>query len=309
MKHFRSYLPLLCFALLYCGCEKADNPASHASTTASNKVNTLTIYSPENVAVKSIPTDTLVTDFKSLGPLFQGTPSKIETDGTPTLSHPLVYDGYSKTYDCTSNNWTYVFTWGIFTNSSKISNGLGGLTVGTFTTSAAFTIVSQTTVSPGGVVNTVQYTLIVPNDANYCNSTTLQESISYVVTPLLGRAIDAVGGNTESADPNVYQTYPFLVGGSFANGNGTYELEVAPGVLTCQTECHVAALGFPPTVYFYYHLVGSPSAWSETSQAGSDLNGFDVQVSQAGTYEYYTQEDTAPGVLSGEINYGQIAVN
>jgi hypothetical protein len=39
------------------------------------------------------------------------------------------------------------------------------------------------------------------------------------------------------------------------------------------------------------------------------LNGFDVQVSQAGTYEYYTQEDTAPGVLSGEINYGQIAVN
>ncbi len=185
----------------------------------------------------------------------------------------------------------------------------GGLTIGSFTTSAAFTIVSQTPGNPRGTINTVQYTLTVPNDANYCNSTTLQESISYTVSAPLGRPLNAMGGNTESADPNVYQTYPFLVGGYYANGNGTYELEVAPGVLTCQTECHVAALGFPPTVYFYYHLVGSSSAWSETSQAGSDLNGFDVQVNQTGTYEFYTQEDTAPDVLSGEINNGQITVN
>ena len=309
MRSCRFSLPLIFIIIVYCGCQKADNGASHGPAVASNKMNTVTIYSPENVAVKSITTDTLVTDFKNLGALLQGGSSKIEIDGTPTASHPLVYDGYTKTYNCTTNNWTYVFTWGIFTNASKISNGLGGLTVGTFTTSAAFTIVSQVKVSPVGTINTVQYTLTVPNDANYCNSSTLQESISYRVTPNLGGGIDVMAGNTESADPNVYQTFPFLVGGFFSNGNGTYELEVVPGVLTCQTECHVSALGFPPTVYFYYHLVGSSSAWSETSQAGSDLNGFNVQVNQAGTYEYYTQEDTAPGVLSGEINYGQISVN
>jgi hypothetical protein len=304
MRLLKSLLPLLCFVLLFWGCQKADTSVSHPAATADNKVNTVTIYSPEHVVTNSAPFDST---------------SKVEMDAV-NIDFPstAVYEGYTKTYNCTSNAWTYVYTWTISLSPSfSAPSGNGQLVVGTDSYSSPFSIIgTQDVISRGittAIIYTIQYTLTVQNDNTYCNATTLQEKITYsYVVPAMFHlppttiTLNAV--NSESADPNVYQTFPDLVGGEFANGDGTYEIECAPGVLVCNTICHVSALGFPPTVYFYYRLVGS-STWSVYSQAGTDLNGFNVQVSQAGTYEYYTQEDTSPGVLSGEINYGTIAVH
>jgi hypothetical protein len=318
MRSFKSVLSLslflLCFVLFYCGCQKNDTSVSHAPAPVNNKVTTMTIYSPEYVVTKNVITDSPITSFKSLAALLQASPPTIETTGaaiTPVTSS-TIYEGYTKTYDCGSNNWTYVYMWSI-TEKGSAPSGSGQLTVGTFSTSAAFVVVGTAPLQPGGTKYYIHYTLTVPNDANYCSSTSLTEMISFTFTirtvPVLPPITESGGAsNSESADPNVYQTYPDVVGGFNPNGDGTFTIDVAPGVLACQTECHVSALGFPPTVYFYYHLVGSSAAWSVASQPGNNLNLFTVQVSQAGTYEYYTQEDISPGVLSGEISYGTIAV-
>jgi hypothetical protein len=322
MRHFRFLLPLFCITLLYWGCQKSDTPSSHSSSLANVTVNTVTIYSPEHVVVNSVASDTAITSINSLANLLKAATTK-ETDGTNTVPLPptATYDGYTKTYNCTSNTWTYVFAWeAIIAAVDGAPAGTGSLTVGTYSTSAAMVIVgtASETLPPLNTNYTKYYihvTLTVPNDANYCNSTTLQEMLSYSYTTPPPRGgigpgkIYGAGSNSESADPNVYQTYSDLVGGSYSNGNGTYELEVTPGVLACGTACHISALGFPPTVTFYYHLVGSSAAWSSYSQAGTDLNGFNIQVSQSGTWEYYTQEETAPGVTSGELSYGTISVH
>ncbi len=134
----------------------------------------------------------------------------------------------------------------------------------------------------------------------------MQEMISFSYT-VLGMSGNGAASNTENADPNVYQTYSDLVGGFSPNGDGTFQLDVTPGVLACGAVCHVSALGFPPTVTFYYSLEGS-GTWHSFSQAGDDLSEFFITLPQAGTYDYYTQEDTAPGVLSGQLGSGSITV-
>jgi hypothetical protein len=297
MKLLKPVITLLCIVILYCGCQKNDPQANSTPEITFNRLNSLTIYSPENVVINN-----------------SRNPSTATESLTPNIGGPTtIYEGYTKTYSCTSNSWTYVYSWSI-TEPGETPSGTGELIIGTYSQSASFTVIGTQTGQPGGTKYFIQYTLAgVPNNANYCNSTTLQEEISFQYTmPGIGiqppRTITGSASNSESADPNVYETYPDVVGGYFSNGNGTFEIEVAPGVLVCSSQCHVSALGFPPTVTFYYHLLGSSSPWSTYSQAGNDLNGFNVQVGQAGTYEYYTQEDTAPGVLSGEIDYGTIAV-
>lgn len=220
-----------------------------------------------------------------------------------------------KTYDCSSNTWTYVFAWELVLPSTfGPPSGTGSLTVGTDSYSGNLAIVGTSTVTlPNGVTDIkyfINVTLPVLNDNNYCSSDSLQEllSFSYTVPPLRGGPTTAygAGSNSESADPNVYQTYSDVVGGApTANGDGTFSLYVAPGVTVCGSACHISALGFPPTVTFYYSLVGSGN-WQQYSQAGTDLNGFTVTLSQAGTYQYYTQEETAPGVTSGELGSGTI---
>ena len=130
MRQIRSFLPLLCLALLYWGCQKADNPATRPSTAANNTVNTVTIYSPEHVVINSTPL-----------PLS----SKVETDATNVEpATTVVYEGYTKTYSCTSNTWTYVYTWGItLFPVDGAPSGTGQLTIGSYTTSAAFTILEK----------------------------------------------------------------------------------------------------------------------------------------------------------------------
>jgi hypothetical protein len=309
MRHFRSFLPLLFLTLLYWGCQKSDNNANHSVESLASKPTTTTINVPENVAAKTIATDSLITNPKQLAALFASTPSKTETDGvnSPDAGGAgATYEGYTKTYDCSTNNWTYVFTWRIQAVPLAINFvGTGELTTGSFSTSAAFKYVSVTHLGALWEI-TIQYTLTVPNDANYCNSSTLDEAISFTYTES-GTPESGAASNTESADPNVYQTYSDLVGGFSPNGNGTFTLDVVPGVAVCGTACHTSALGFPPTVTFYYSLVGS-TTWQSYSQAGDDLNEFFIQLPAAGTYQYYTQEDTAPGVLSGELSSGTITV-
>jgi hypothetical protein len=294
MRYFKSFLALICLVLLYWGCQKSDNNANHSSESLATKPTTTTINVPENVAVETIATDSLITNPKQLAALFATTPSKTETDGVispQAVGVGSTYDGYTKTYNCTTNNWTYVYTWTINTMAQAGSfSGTGELTIGTFSTSAAFQITSDT--RSGNVQYiTIQYT--VPNDANYCNSSTLDEAISFTYI-LFKTSYSDAASNSESAAPNVYQTYSDIVSGFASNGNGTYTLDVVPGVTVCGTACHASALGFPPTVYFYYGLVGS--SYSNYSQAGDDLNSFTVQLPQAGTYEYYTYELSAPGV-------------
>ncbi len=315
MRLIKSFLPVLVFAFLYYGCQKADNPASHTSPTVNNKVNTVTIYSPENVATKTVTSDTLITSFKSLAALLQAPSPTVETTGPLTPSPDYlgsIYEGYTKTYDCSSNNWTYVYKWSITLGIVSTPSGSGELTVGTYSTSAPFQIVGTGAGDPRGTKYYIQYTVTVPNDANYCSSTVLQEMISftYTVPGRLGLppvTYSAGSSNSESADPSVYQTYSDVVGGFSSNGNGTYQLDVTPGVLACGTACHVSALGFPPTVTFYYSLEGS-GIWQSFSQAGDNLSEFFITLPQAGTYDYYTQEDTAPGVLSVQLGSGSITV-
>jgi hypothetical protein len=112
--------------------------------------------------------------------------------------------------------------------------------------------------------------------------------------------------NSESADPNVYETYNDIVSGSGANGDGSFTLDVVPGVTTCGFACH-SGIAFPPTVTFYYSLEAS-GTWQSYSQAGTDLSEFFITLPQAGTYDYYTQEDTAPGILSGQLGSGSVTV-
>jgi hypothetical protein len=307
MRQFRSFLSLLCLALLYWGCQKSDKSANHPPTP-STKPTTTTIYVPENVATKTFATDSIITDFQQLAKLLQSPSAQKETDGinSPQLQPGTGYQGYTKTYDCTTNNWTYVFTWTIGgTGSLIVSSGSGSYTIGTFSSSVPFVIISNVLTHNVRAI-TIQYTITVPNDANYCNSTTMQEMISFSYTNL-GTSGTGTASNTESADPNVYQTYSDVVGGSSSNGNGTFQLGVTPGVLACGGTCHVSALGFPPTVTFYYSLEGS-GTWQSFSQAGDDLNEFFITLPQAGTYDFYTQEDTAPGVLSGQLGSGSITV-
>jgi len=315
MRHFRSFLPLLFLALLYSGCQKSDT-TNHSSTSLATKPTTTTINVPENVTAKTITTDSLITDFQRLAVLLN-TPNTItETDGSasPLIINPInaVYEGYTKTYSCSTNTWTYVFNWLLsLTNAVSQPSGSGSLTVGTTTVSAPFTVVG-TIPPPGPPRFYIQYTVSINNDDNYCNSTTLQEmvSFSYNLHTIPGappRTASGAASNTESADPNVYQTYSDLVGGFSPNGDGTFTLDVVPGVTVCGTACHTSALGFPPTVIFYYSPVGS-TTWQSFSQAGDDLNEFFIQLPAAGTYQYYTQEDTAPGVLSGELSSGTITV-
>jgi hypothetical protein len=309
MRHFKPSLPLLFFALLYWGCQKSDT-ANHASTPMAVKPTTTTINVPENVPAKIIVTDSLITNFQQLSALIASSSGKIETDGINSPQTGPVgsatYGGYTKTYDCSTNDWTYVFTWTINgTTAFHSLAGSGALTIGAFSSSAPFQI-THTVVSLSFVTYTVQYTITAPNDANYCNNTTLQEMISFTynlfTTPESGAA-----SNTESADPNVYQTYNDLVAGFSPNGNGTFTLDVVPGVTVCGSACHISALGFPPTVTFYYSLEGS-GTWQSYSQAGTDLNEFFLTLPQAGTYDYYTQEDTSPGVSSGQLGGGSITV-
>lgn len=139
-----------------------------------------------------------------------------------------------------------------------------------------------------------------------------RETVSYSITlppPPRGEPVtyNYTASNSESADPNVYQTYNDIEAGFSPNGNGTFTLDVVPGVTVCGTACHVSALGFPPTVTFYYSLQGS-GTWQSYSQVGTDLSEFFITLPQAGTYDYYTQEDTAPGVLSGELGSGSVTV-
>jgi hypothetical protein len=298
MRRIRSFLPLFFLVFLYWGCEKADAPSSHPQAATTTPINTLTIYVPEHVVIASTPS---------------ASATKVETDAiNAEPASTAVYEGYTKTYGCTSNEWTYVYTWTItLLHEFEAPSGTGQLTIGSYTTSAAFTIVKTQGIDslrgePTSVVYTLQYTLTAPNDNNYCNSSTLQETLSYTFKASLGPTYKESSNNSESADPNVYQTYYDVVGGTpTANGDGTFSLYVAPGVTVCGSACHISALGFPPTVTFYYSLEGS-GTWQQYSQAGSDLNGFTVQLPQAGTYQYYTQEETAPGVTSGELGSGTI---
>lgn len=307
MRQFKSFLPFLCLALLYWGCQKSDT-ADHVRASSTVKPTTTTVNVPENVPVKIIKTDSIITDAQQLASIIASASGKIETDGantTPPFTS-ATYNGYSKTYDCTSNNWTYVFTWTF--NGQSIDHNFsatGSLTIGTFSASAGATITSSV-VTRNTETYTLQYTIVVPNDNNYCNSTTIQEILSFTFTVANTLESGAVS-NTESADPNVYATYNDVVGGSSNNGNGTFTLDVVPGVLVCSNACHVSALGFPPTVTFYYSLEGS-GTWQSYSQSGSDLDMFFITLPQAGTYDYYTQEETAPGVLSGHLGSGTITV-
>jgi hypothetical protein len=319
MRQIRSFLPLLCLTLLYWGCQKSDT-ANHPPALLATKPTTTTINVPEHVAIQTVTTDSIITSFASLANLLKVGTSK-ETDGvnTPAVLNLAVYDGYTKTYDCTSNTWTYVFAWEFpLPNTAGTPSGTGTLTVGTFSTSGPMTIVgTESQTLPNGLTDTkyfVHCTMAVPNDDNYCNSTTLQEmiSFSYTVPNLTGRGPNPIttfstGSNTESADPNVYQTYNDIVAGLGANGNGTFTLDVVPGVTVCGSACHISADGFPPTVTFFYSLEGS-GTWQSFSQAGTDLNEFFIPLPQAGTYDYYTQEDTAPGVLSGQLGSGSVIV-
>ena len=303
MRQIRSFLPLLCLVLLYWGCQKADTPTFHPSATTNTPVNVVTVYSPEHVVINSTPSPSS---------------SKVETDATNVEpATVVVYEGYTKTYGCTSNTWTYVYTWDITVfPADGAPSGTGQLTIGSYTTSAAFTIVATQPIDivrglPTRVVYTIQYTLTVPNDNNYCNSTTLQEMVSYSLTlppPPRGEPVtyNYTASNSESADPNVYQTYNDIVSGFAANGNGTFTLDVVPGVTVCGSACH-SGIAFPPTVTFFYSLEGS-GTWQSYSQAGTDLSQFFITLPQAGTYDYYTQEDTAPGVLSGQLGSGSITV-
>lgn len=298
MRRIRSFLPFLCLALFYWGCQKSDTASSHPQPPTTASENTLTVYVPEHVVIASTP---------------PASGTKVETDATnATAASTAVYEGYTKTYSCTNNTWTYVYTWNItLLHEYEAPSGTGQLTIGSYTASAAFTIVNTQGIDivrgePSYFVYTLQYTLTAPNDNNYCNSSTLQETLSYTYKASIGPTYSASASNSESADPNVYQTYSDVVGGApTANGDGTFSLYVAPGVTVCGSACHISALGFPPTVTFYYSLVGS-GTWQSYSQAGTDLNGFNVTLPQAGTYQYYTQEETAPGVTSGELGSGTI---
>jgi hypothetical protein len=313
---------MLCLALLYWGCQKSDNSANHPPASPATKPTTTTVSVPENVATKTIATDSLITNVQQLTALLKGASATVETDGanviTPVVAY-TIYEGYTKTYDCSTNLWTYVFMWSI-TPIGVASNlsGTGSLTVGTTTVSAPFIIVGDTVLTRPPIIGTkyyIHYTVSIPNDDNYCNNTSMTETISFsfnseIILPGRPPIITTKSGaasNTESADPNVYQTYNDIVAGSNSNGNGTFTLDVVPGVTVCGTACHVSALGFPPTVTFYYSLEGS-GTWQSYSQAGSDLNEFFIPLPQAGTYDYYTQEDTAPGVLSGQLGSGSITV-
>lgn len=319
MRHIRSFRPLLCLALLYWGCQKSDR-ANHASTPTAIKPTTTTINVPEHVAVNTVVSDNPITSISSLANLLKTTASK-ETDGikTTTFGISASYNGYTKTYDCSSNTWTYVFAWEVlFPNTFGAPSGTGSLTVGTYSTSGSLVIVGTATVTlPTGATDTKYYihvALTTLNDNNYCSSDSLYEMLSFSYTvPAFpgGRGGGPVtehgaGSNTEGIVPNVYQTYNDIVAGFSSNGNGTFTLDVTPGVTTCGTACN-AAIGFPPTVTFYYSLEGS-GTWQSYSQAGTDLNEFFITLPQAGTYDYYTQEDTAPGVLSGELGSGSITV-
>lgn len=315
MRRIRSFLPLLFLVLLYWGCQKADN-ASHTSAPLAVKPTTTTINVPEHVAISTVVSDTAITSINSLSNLLKAAASK-ETDGVNTVPRGIAgtYDGYSKTYDCSSNTWTYVFAWEVLLPSTYgAPSGTGSLTVGTESYSGTLAIVGTASVPLGnGLTDTKYYinvTLAVLNDNNYCSSDSLQEllSFSYTVPNLRGgpTTIYGAGSNTEGIVPNVYQTYNDVVAGFSSNGNGTFTLDVTPGVTVCGTACN-AAIGFPPTVTFYYSLEGSGN-WQSVPQAGTDLNEFFITLPQAGTYDYYTQEDTAPGVLSGELGSGSITV-
>src|ERR1700722_13702392 len=98
MRQIRSFLPLLCLALLYWGCQKADT-ANHPPALLATKPTTTTINVQETVAVKTIVTDSLITNFKQLAALFSMT-GKTETDGlnSPQVAGQLTptYKGYTK---------------------------------------------------------------------------------------------------------------------------------------------------------------------------------------------------------------------
>lgn len=307
MRSCRFSIPLICIIIVYCGCQKSGTSGNQAIVPQSSKQSSYIVYSPESVVTKVVFSDSPITSLESLQALLQAPPSRTESATTVTGSPgPLgaLYEGYTKTLNCTTNIWTYVFSWRLTYAVGQSPSGTGQLTIGSYTTSAAFQVTSSASGSGlgDGEEFWIQYTLTVPNDANYCSASTMTEMVSWTwsIPGLVRHTGSAAATNSENTAPTAYVTYPDVVGNTTSNGNGTYEVYVVPGVLTCQTDCHPGTLGFPPTVYFYYQLQGS-STWSMASQAGNDLSGFDVQVNQAGTYNYYTQEDVTTGVLSGEI--------
>ena len=323
MRSFRILLPALGILLIYAGCRKNEAPSQQSN---GNKVTSLNFYSPENVTAGSIESDTLITNFKQLAALIKQQQMQTVAPAyllPPPAVFPNTYLGYTSSYDCNSNTWTYTFQWDIKTQGTSatdtIGPGIGSLTIGSFSQTAPLQVTSSilATLPLGRYAKEFVLSYVisgVPDDANYCNTDSMQNAISFTYqaeaaippgSPVV--TVNYAASYSEPISPNSYVIYPYLVPSYTALGNDSFNIYVVPGVLTCGP-CHESALGFSPTMYFYYHLVGSSSAWSSVASNGNDLNGFNVTVTQAGTYEYYTQGYITPGVLSGELYYGTISV-
>ena len=311
--------------LLYVACHKNDSAAPQTGSTKTNtQLNSMEFFSPENVYVKGITSDTPLDVTKVADLMKQQASQKIEdladTGGTAG-SVTGIYEGYTRTFNCSTNSWSYSFNWKITQNAGywkfQILSDTGLLTIGSLSQKAAVKIDSTAAiVNPFFPTNGAYYWLTftindVPNNSNYCNDTTMTNSIAFAYSYYYGDSTYKAGwggSHTDSLTASNYIIKPFGVDSVHEINDTSYNLYVQLDSLAC-TPCHLSSLGVSPTENFYYHLVGSSSAWSYVSVAGTSDSVFTVHVNQSGTYEYYTQGYISPGVLSsGELYYGTISV-